>query len=177
MTRFALSFDKLAERLSRMAEALASLSVLLLLLHILLEITLRSFFSASTFVLDEFVGYAMVALTFLGLGPTYRRHGHLRVMILLNVLNDSMKNLTEVILLSVAVAISIFIAFYFAEAGIRYWTRGIVSRTIAEVPMWIPMAVVVLGLAIFAVQAVSSILLIATGLATGDDLQKEVVDV
>ncbi|WP_207634035.1 TRAP transporter small permease [Chelativorans multitrophicus] len=148
-----------------------------MLMHILLEILLRSFFASSTFVLDEFVGYAMVALTFLGLGPTYRRHGHLRVMILLNFLNSSMKSLVEVVLLTTAITISTFIALYFAEAGSRYWTRGILSRTIAEVPLWIPMAVAVLGLVIFAVQAISSILLIVTGLVSGDELQKEVVDV
>lgn len=90
MTAFATYFDRLAGLLSRIAEGLACFSVLFMLMHILLEILLRSFFASSTFVLDEFVGYAMVALTFLGLGPTYRRHGHLRVMILLNFLNSSM---------------------------------------------------------------------------------------
>ena len=45
------------EGLSRAAGVVSAVLLIGMVLHILLEIVLRAFFSSSTFVLDEFVGY------------------------------------------------------------------------------------------------------------------------
>ena len=47
--------------------------------HISLEIVMRSFFSASTFSMDEFVGYAIGSMTFLSLAHTFRHRKHIQV--------------------------------------------------------------------------------------------------
>jgi TRAP-type C4-dicarboxylate transport system permease small subunit len=47
--------------------------------------------------------------------------------------------------------ISLLIWFFWLRVS-RHWTRGTVSSTIAEVPMWIPEGAVVLGLAVFWLQ-------------------------
>ena len=57
--------------------------LVLMVLHILLEIVLRSFFASSTFVLDEFVGYGVAAMTFLSLGYALETDSLIRVQLLL----------------------------------------------------------------------------------------------
>ena len=50
--------------ISRVAAALSCVMLVGMVAHILYEIVLRVFFSSSTYVLDEFVGYEVAACTF-----------------------------------------------------------------------------------------------------------------
>ena len=68
MSRMLGHYARLTSRLSDVAAHFAMLAIVLMAGHILLEIILRAFWSTSTFVMDEFVGYEVAAMTFLGLG-------------------------------------------------------------------------------------------------------------
>jgi hypothetical protein len=65
--------------ISRMAAAVACLTLLYMVGHILYEIVLRYAFASSTFVLDEFVGYAVAATTFMALGYSLEHGSLIRV--------------------------------------------------------------------------------------------------
>ena len=69
--------------ISKGAAVVSAALLVLMVLHILLEIVLRSFFASSTFVLDEFVGYGVAAMTFLSLGYALETDSLIRVQLLL----------------------------------------------------------------------------------------------
>ena len=62
-------------RLNQLSGALAMLLIAYLLCHVLLEIVCTSIIGTSTYVLDEFVGYAIATTTFLGLGYSLEEMG------------------------------------------------------------------------------------------------------
>ncbi len=50
------------------------------------EIVFRSFLNSTLYVADEFTGYLMAMLTFMGLAYTLRERGHIRMMFLPHIL-------------------------------------------------------------------------------------------
>lgn len=65
---------------------LAGILMVLALLLVIGEIVVRSFFSGTLYITDEYSGYLMAMLTFTGLAYTLRERGHIRMMFLPHVL-------------------------------------------------------------------------------------------
>lgn len=158
-----MSFQKFAYGLSRAGAALACVCVVLICLHILLEIVLRSVFSTSTFVLDEFVGYGVAASTFLALGYALEHGSLIRVGLLVGRLDGKTKRAVEAFCALSTLWITSLLICFMGVTAQRSWTRGRVSSSIAEVPMWIPETVVLVGLAVFWVQLLAYLLRQFTG--------------
>lgn len=138
--------------LSRLAGGLAGLLLVAMVLHILLEIVLRAFFSTSTFVLDEFVGYGVAAITFLSLGYTLEHGALIRVNLVLGRTHGRARRALEVLAAGLTLGLLTFLGWFFWFRVARHVSRGTVSNTIAQVPMWIPEGLVLLGLGLFWLQ-------------------------
>ena len=61
-------------------------------------------------------------------------------------------------------------AWFFWVIAQRSWARNQVSETMAEVPLWIPYGVVLLGLALFCVQLLAYLLRLVAG---GDPIAEQ----
>jgi TRAP-type C4-dicarboxylate transport system permease small subunit len=138
--------------ISRMAAALACLSLIFMVGHILYEIVLRYVFSTSTFVLDEFVGYAVAATTFMALGYALHHGSLIRVNILIGRTTGGLRRALEALSAIATLAVVSLLIWSFWLRVSRHWGRGTVSSSIAQVPMWIPEGAVLLGLAVFWLQ-------------------------
>jgi len=158
--------DRLIRAVDRLSYAAGVVSAILLIgmvLHILLEIVLRSFFSSSTFVLDEFVGYGVAAMTFLSLGYALNEGALIRVNIVLARTAGRSRIALEIFSVAVTLAMTVFIAVYFWRSFTRNWNRGAVSESIAEVPLWIPEGLVLAGMILFAIQLAAYLLRLIAG--------------
>lgn len=144
--------DRITTRIATGAAAIAAAIMTLMIGHILLEIVLRSFFDSSTYVLDEFVGYAVASMTFLTLAYALNDGSLIRVNLVLGRLKGKSRRWVEVGSSSLAFVVFAYILFFFFRSWIRNWDRGTVSGSIAEVPLWIPEGIVLIGLAIFVLQ-------------------------
>lgn len=142
----------------------AALVLVLTIGHILVEIVLR-LFSSSTFVLDEFVGYGVAAATFLALPHALERGSLIRVNLLLAPLAEDglARRLIEVLCILSTLWVVGFVIRYFWRSVSRNWSRGSVSSSVAEVPLWIPEGLMLLGLAIFWLHLMVYLLRIGTG--------------
>ncbi|PID39682.1 MAG: C4-dicarboxylate ABC transporter permease [Proteobacteria bacterium] len=143
--------------------------------HVIYEIILRTLFDSSTYVLDEFVGYGVAAMTFLSLGYALEHGALIRVNILLvRLKNNILRRAVELISVVLTLCLSLFISSYLLKSITRNYERNAVSETIAEVPLWIPEGLVLLGLCILSMQLISYILKILTGRnLIGDTSPKE----
>lgn len=135
----------LSRVLNRVAAGIAVLLILYMFGHIMIEIGLR-LFGYSTFILDEYIGYAVAAMIFLGLPYALEKNGLIRVALVLNRLPKAWHWPLELV-----IATATFLAFgwlsYFWTLNVaRSFERGISSNTMAETPLWLPEGAVLLGL-------------------------------
>lgn len=132
--------------------------------HVICEIVLRTLLDSSTYVLDEFVGYGVAAMTFMSLGYALGEGALIRVNILLvRLKNNIIRRVVELASVLLALCLSIYISKYFLKSIMRNFKRNATSETIAEVPLWIPESFVLLGLGILALQLLSYTLKILSG--------------
>jgi TRAP-type C4-dicarboxylate transport system permease small subunit len=150
--------------LARAAAVLSAVILVAMVGHVLVEITLRSFFDSSTFVLDEFVGYGVAAMTFLSLAYALEEGALIRVRLVLARTGAGWaRRGLELFCVAVTLALSVFLTAYVYRSVARNWQRGAVSQTIAEVPLWIPEGLVLVGLALFAVQLLAYMVRLLAG--------------
>lgn len=121
------------------------LLIVYVLCHISLEIVLR-LFGTSTYVLDEFVGYAVATLTFLGLGYSLERGSLIRVGLIVERIPHPKRWLFDLFATLVSLAMFVWLYSYWQTNVLRSYKRGITSESIMETPLWIPQGLVLIGL-------------------------------
>ena len=157
----ALLFERLMHRINQLAGALAGVLIVYMVGHILLEIVLR-FFSESTYVLDEFIGYAVATMTFLGLGYALSQDGLIRVTLLLERLPKPIAHGLDILTTLATLAAFGFFTWYWSISVIRSFDRNTVSQTMAETPLWIPQGMVLVGMIVFCLTLLSRLLVLCT---------------
>lgn len=153
---------KIADRAATLGAALASLMLVLMVGHSVLEIALRTI-GQSTHVLDELVGYELAALIFLGLGQALKQGALIRVDIFVARLRGRVRRAVESLIAALSLAVVWFLCHYFYLAITRLLARGTTSNSLLAVPLWIPNTVILVGLLIFGLQLVAYLLRMLTG--------------
>lgn len=156
-------FYRIVSGLSALAGALAALILVYILFHIGYEIVLRTVFDSSTFVLDEFVGYAIAAMTFLSLGHALERGALIRVDLVIAGVRGRVRRWIELFCIAASAGMVGFCLAYVYRDAHRDWSRGSTSSSIAEVPLWIPKGLIVVGLALLLLQLIAYFLRVAAG--------------
>jgi TRAP-type C4-dicarboxylate transport system permease small subunit len=145
--------DRISTRLAKTAAYLSGIILVYMVLHILLEIGLRAFFAKSTYVLDEFIAYATASMTFLCLAYSLHGDALIRVDMLLHLGGRKIKHILELFSVSVTLVLTGFIIYFFWTKTLwRDISRGTRSESIAQIPLWIPESLAVIGLLLFALQ-------------------------
>ena len=152
-----------AKSLSVAANTLAILALVGMFVHIVTEMVLRNLFDSSTFVLDEFVGYAVSALTFLALGEAFRKGDLIQVRLVHDHMGARGRLALDVFGHLAALGAGLLIFAYVGKSMLRNYTRGTTSASIAEVPQWIPEALVLLGIGVFLLQVLACLLALRPG--------------
>ncbi|MET4808174.1 TRAP transporter small permease [Limibacillus sp. MBR-115] len=143
---------RIADSLSKLALALAALILVYAVAHILLETLLRSVFSISTQVLNEFIGFATLSITFLSLSYTLRADGMIRVNLVTSILPKSYQQRLEALVSFFGCGLVGFFCIFLWRNFSKNWHRGAVSESVAEVPLWIPDAIVLIGASLLVLQ-------------------------
>lgn len=152
----------IADRASALGAAVASVLLVLMVAHTVLEILLRTV-GMSTHTLDELVGYELAAMIFLGLGQALRQGALIRVDILLSRLHGRVRRAVEALGALLSLLAVVFLCHYFYLAITRFLARGTLSNSLLAVPLWIPNTIIVVGLIIFGLQLVAYLLRILAG--------------
>ncbi|WP_136246872.1 TRAP transporter small permease [Halomonas borealis] len=139
------TLGRVSGALASLGAGLAMLLVVYMLGHILFEIGLR-LFGRSTFILDEYIGYGVAAMTFLGLPYALEQGGLIRVALVLKRLPRAWRWPLELFASLTALLAFGWLARYLTLAVERSFQRGIVSETLAQTPLWIPQGTVLVGL-------------------------------
>ncbi len=122
----------------------------------------RYLFGQTLLSADELQIFAMVTITFLGAGVVAWRNQHLRMSVLTNALPQPLQQVVRIAELVCIVALALFVLWNSTNYTAQMFALGRVSD-MANIPMWIPHAIVALGFGLIAVAA-SKYLLRAGGL-------------
>ena len=148
--------------LYRTAEFLGAVLFVLIVLPILGLIFVRPF-GHTIPAADEFAGYAMAGSFALMLGPTLRRGAHIRVGIIIDRLRGGPKRALELVCLAFATALSAYFAFHWSRMTWQSYDFGDVSQGVVPIPLWIPQAVMAVGLVILAIAFLDDLVAVAQG--------------
>ena len=164
------------DRLSGWGGALCGTILCISLILLLTEIVIRSAFSKTLFITDEYSGYLMSALTFMGLSYTLREKGHIRVTLLQGILSEKNKIYLDIICLFIGFLTFCFIA---CQCALFFWdsvaTRS-QSMQISETYLAIPQVFMPVGSFLLSFQFLSEAakcLLILRGETDGISFQQE----
>lgn len=138
--------------LSKAAAVIAGAILVSMTLLMLTEIVLRGLFGESTFIAEEYVGYGLASFTFLGLAYAMHHDSLLRLDLLIDNIPKGMRNIVIVLGMVLTLGVALILAYAIWESAASNFRFGTVSPTVAETPLWIPEALVVVGLVVFVLQ-------------------------
>lgn len=160
----------LVKRLNQGAGILCGSLIVYMAAHILLEIVLR-LFNTSTYVLNEFIGYAVATMTFMGLGFALERGGLIRVGLVINRLSPNAAMILDLLISSAMLTLFGWLSWYWGINVNRSYSRGITSESLADTPLWIPEGAVLLGLVLLCLTLSSRVLSLLVYRKTPIDLE------
>lgn len=137
------------ERLYSASLVLAGALLFAITAFILTEILLRAVFNVSTYVLAEFVGYALAPMVTFAMASTMQNGQLIRVNLLTPRLPPAIRRWLEVFCVLLTFAVMAWFAHLLWQEAALNWRRGAVSDTIARFPLWITPAVTLAGLLVF----------------------------
>ncbi len=146
------------EQLSAAGAALSGVTFALMTLLILSEILLRAFFQKSSLNASEYSGYMLAAMIYLGLGYSFRQGAHIRITFLRERLKGWTLHLLEISCASVGALLCVLSTVFLGEMVFTSFQRGATAYTVAETPLWIPQAIVLVGLVILTLQVLAYLL-------------------
>lgn len=112
---------------------------------------------------DDFTGWSLVAMSFLGLAHTFKRGEMIRVGLLIERLHGRWRQIAELVSLSIA---SLFIGYFcWQSCRLAYdsWQYFDMSTGVVSIPLWIPQLGMILGLAILLVGLLDELVIVARG--------------
>ncbi len=140
--------------INKISLSIAAFLIIYILCHILLEICLR-LFGMSTYVLDEFVGYAVATMTFLALGYSLERDSLIRVNVIMDRIPEAQRWVLDLITSIIAAIFFSWVGFIWWATVSRNFVRGTTSQSLAATPLWIPQGLVLIGIIVLCLTLIS----------------------
>jgi len=132
--------------LSTIGMYISGVGIFVMSLLITIEIAGRYVLGFSLLVADEWSGYLLVIVTFLGLAYTMRAKGFMQMELLTKRLAPRKRNLLTVFLVIVALIYSILIEYRLILIAWSSYSTKYVSVSMAQTPLFIPQLFMPLGM-------------------------------
>lgn len=139
---------KALEGLFRLSEILAALMGLFILLVILAQVVGRYLGFVVPSAL-EMAGFATAGLIFLGLAPTLRAGGHIRVRLLLERLPSPARRVSEALALGLGLFASLYATWQSWLRVVESYRYGDLAPGLLPLPLWLPQSFLAVGLTFF----------------------------
>jgi TRAP-type C4-dicarboxylate transport system permease small subunit len=134
-----------ADRVAGVAAVISGVAVVAMTALVTVEVLGRDLFNRSTLVADEMSGYLLVALTFIGLAPTLRGGGFIRIDTYRARLGGGARLALELAIHLLALGYAVLLDWYLWRLALDAWRLGTTSIQVSRTPLWIPQACMALG--------------------------------
>jgi TRAP-type C4-dicarboxylate transport system permease small subunit len=137
MERFVRIIDRMTNAFGIIAGTIMLLGVAL----VITEIIARTFFNSTIYITEEYTGYFMVAITFLGLAYTLKEKGHIRMVFLHGLIKGGKARFylgiyTFIVGLAVFTVITVVTANFFWDAVVTGTRSMQISKTYLAIPQF-----------------------------------------
>jgi TRAP-type C4-dicarboxylate transport system permease small subunit len=116
--------------------------------------------------LAELAGFLLLGATFTGLAYTFTVGGHIRVDLLHRALPEKVQRTLDIVVTVIALAITAFGTWYSVLLTYDSYDFGDLSIGMVPVPLWIPQAVMVVGLVWLLIALLDALVGLITGRIT-----------
>ena len=154
--------DKIVEIIEKITDIVGGLLqgwiVFLLMVMVMLEVLARYVLQSPLSLADEFGGYMLVAITFMGLGYTWKEKGHVRVELVVNLLPRKLRHAMRFFTLMLATLFCfplIVGSFQMLQDTLLFESR---SGSWLRTPLVYPQSVILIGSILLLLQFVAEIL-------------------
>lgn len=158
------------DSLSNWASKVSAVTLGLMTILILVEITLWNLFEKTTLIADEYCAYGLAAIIFLGAGYCLKERGHIRITLILGFLPEKLSRVISFIATGITTAFMGYLWWYLlkmVQATIRYDST---SGTLTNTPLWIPQTVMLIGAACFLLQLVATTIKTYEAIESGEEV-------
>jgi TRAP-type C4-dicarboxylate transport system permease small subunit len=134
------------EGLSTLLAYISMWGVFLMMVLVVVDVALRTFFSSSLLLVDEVCGYLLVLVAYFAYAEALKKDAHVRVDMVFNMLSDRVKVRLD-LLFSIVSVIAIAVVTWASVIMVsRAYERGVTVPGILLTPVWIPQLAIVIGL-------------------------------
>jgi len=163
MTPFALALSAGMRRLCAAAMAVAGLAAVVMMLLVTVEVLGRSFLNVSTLIADEMGSYLLVTLTFLGLAPTLRGGGFIRIDLYQRRARGRARAILDACIVLLAIVYAATLDWYLWGFAANSYRLGTTSIQVARTPLWIPQGIMAVGGTLLLAELLSRLALVLAG--------------
>ena len=142
-----LSFSRnVIERCSTILAQVSMWGVLVMMLLVVVDVTLRTFSGRSLLITEEFSGYLLVLVAYLAFAEALKKGRHVRVDLLITFLPDRLRARLDIILSVVGLLAMIAVTWRSVIMVYRSYIRGVEIPGVLLTPVYLPQIVMVVGL-------------------------------
>ena len=144
-----------------LSEAGGYISAIFMILIVILINTgriVRSFFDSSTYIADEYSSYFLVAVVLLGLAYALKEQAHIRVEVIRGRLSEQGKRVVDICGILAGLLLTLFITYHSIQMVWDSYSLDITADSISETPLYIPQLMIPIGLLLFALQLVATLI-------------------
>lgn len=163
-------------RLSWVAEILAEVALLGLLLLVFHEVIVRYVFNSPTIFSVELSEYLLVLIAFASIGWVLKEDRHVRVHVLINLLPRNVQLLTDMLTSALALVFCGILLWKGGKTVIMAFTGDYHSSSLLNFPLWIPYSFIPIGAFVLGAQFLVRIGERVVALANGDPDDIDVSD-
>ena len=169
MKRLGHIIEWLADIFGRFSEWL----IIILMALVLVEVFFRYVVNRPLMVADEFGGYLLVAIMFLGGAYTWRQKGHIRVTALVERLPLKASIWLRLVTLVIAFIASVMLSIASYNFVMFSFARGMKSSTWLQTPLQGPQLTLLIGFILLSLLLIVEIIKAVTNLRTGTGIDEE----
>ena len=145
------TIEKIMEACRKGSLAVSAIALIALALLEIIEIFLRTFFKTSLLIVDEYAGYLLATMVFMGLCNSFHGGGFVRVEALYNLFRGIPKRVLDILFMLVMDVLFYVITYECVYLNIQNFQKKLVSSTVVKTPIWIPQILMSIGLVMFCV--------------------------
>lgn len=146
------------DNMSKIAGQASALFMICIVVLINVEILMRTLFNTSTFIADEYSGYFLVAVVLLGLAYALKHDAHIRVEVIRTRLGEKSKRVVDAISALLGVILTLYVTYHAILMAKDAYTLEMTADSISETPIFIPQIIIPLGLLLFALQLIATLI-------------------
>jgi TRAP-type C4-dicarboxylate transport system permease small subunit len=135
-------------RAANVAGLLAGFATLAIVLLVTYDVLMRHFFAQPQLFVDEVASFLQVLLVFGGAAYTFRVGGHVRVDLVTARVSPAARAWLRLVTLLLGVVFLVVVIWVTTQSAVSAYRYGRVSAVMLY-PLWLPMACIPAGLALF----------------------------